>query len=178
MRELVVPRDYLGNSPSLDSAFQVAFDKMTLEEAHEGPVETTPWVPGNSEHVKERRMKVTSPLPAGFPDVLRKFLGGRNDIRATVRQVATMAPDANSCTVKNKTRFHILGSKLLRFGSSFELHRTDPGDIYMSAHVRVQALLPPPFKAIAESLVIETSKRNLEAYFRAVSNALSFSRES
>ena len=170
MRDLVVPREYLGNSPSLQEAFQVAFDKKTLEVAHEGPIDATDWVIGNN--VRERRMKVTSPLPPGFPDLLRKFLGGRNDIRATVRQVATMATDETQCTVKNKTRFHILGAKLLRFGSSFELYRTEPGEIYMSAHVRVRALLPPPFKALAESLVIETSRRNIDAYFRAVSNAL------
>jgi len=170
MRELEIQNFYLGKSKTCLDAFQVAFSKEILEKTHGGPVDLSEWKQDQGK--KERRMRIKSPLPAGFPDVLRKFLGKENDIQATVRQVATLDEHENKCTIKNKTRFHIVGSKLLRFGSFFVLSWNDQNDVYMTAHVRVRALLPPPFKAIAEGLIIETSRHNLDVYFKTISNAL------
>jgi hypothetical protein len=177
MRELRIQNVHLGKSHTYSDAFRIAFDQKTLEVAHQGPVVVTDWKE-SSGGAQERRLRIKSPIPLGFPDLLRKFLGDKNEICASVKQVATMVHD-NKCTIVNRTRFvNIVGSKLLRLGSSFELSRTDAEDVTLSAHVRVRALLPPPFKAIAEDLVIETSRRNLDAYCKAISSAFSLASSS
>ena len=172
MRTLNVGPTDVGTTDSFDRAFDLAFSTEALEAAHGGPVHVGPW-----NDRMQRTVFVTSPLPIGIPDVLKRFVGGTKDhFKMTVRQLGKV--DSNDrcvlATVENKTHFHIIGAELLRTKSMFEIAwERATGQTAMRAHAKVVAWLPPPIKSIAEAFVIKTASENVGAYFRAVANIMS-----
>jgi hypothetical protein len=164
----------VGTAASFSEAFHVAFSKKTLEEAHGGPVEMTEWKAPTKKGTTrlERILNITSPLPSGFPDALRSFVGNSNTFRMTVKQIADV--QGSRARVQNKTRLHVLGAEFIRMKPMFDLSRDETtGCVFVNANVRVVAWMPPPIKGMVETLLVATSKINLDAYMRAIANNMS-----
>lgn len=173
MKTLDVGPWTIGTTDSFERAFDIAFSTEVLEQAHGGPVSATPWTPTGDRI--ERTLRITSPLPDGFPYALKRFVAG-DSFRMTVRQLGRLQSDDRRvrATVENKTHFHVPCARLLRTKSTFALSwdRAN-GRASMRASANIAAWLPPPLKSLAESFVVSTVRKNLDVYFRAVANIMS-----
>lgn len=173
MKVLTAGPTFVGTSDSFDRAFDAAFCEEALARSLEGEgcASATPW-----NDRMQRVVRMQSPLPNGFPDVLKRFVGGKDNFCMTVRQTCKKTSDDRfvRARVDNKTTFHVLCAELLRTRSACEVQwERSTGKTTIQANARVSAWLPPPLKSIAESFILKTAEKNTHAYFRAVANIMS-----
>jgi hypothetical protein len=143
---------FIINKVRLADAFGLVFDNhATLNAVHgRGNWEATRW----SDNKRNVKFEMD---PSGIPSVVVKIIG-KGKIMTDVRQTVQTTPGV--ITVGNKFRPKVIGAEAVRVRSMFTL--TDVGDATkVAVSCDVCAILPPPFKGLAEGFM----KRTAEASF-------------
>lgn len=164
---------YLGRTSSVEDTVEAAFDEDTMKAVHGDEVLVEPWKVETAS-TRHRTLHICSPFPSGFPDPLRPFAGG-DSLAMTVQQDLTIeeTPFVENVSVKNNVKMHIVGAELSRIEPQFRFTRNKrSGAVHGEAHVRVNAILPPPLDRIAEEFMVLKSENEIELYMDSIRQAI------
>lgn len=150
-----------------EQAFEAVFGPETLHVVHGPSVRVSPW-----DDAGRRTVRFGIDVHA-VPAEIRRFFCG-NHLRVTTRQQLRKAPD--QWTVKNSMKMHFLGAELFKVSPQFVLAIGSDGAVRFTGTVKHRALLPPPLKGLAEGVMAEHSRRELERYAVAARAAMARAR--
>lgn len=172
----------VGRASSFAEAIEAAFGEATLAAVHDANVTVLkPWSsfkdPAHQDlPAYKRSIAIETPFPPQFPDALRPF-AGTDRLRMTVHQSGVVMMGEGACCermeVRNRMRVHVLFAELCSVKPKVLLARNpETQEVFFSAEVRLDAILPPPVAELAETFMALTCTRNLDAYAACIAAQL------
>lgn len=162
VRFLTLSNIPIGMLSSPEDIDRVCMSPTTLQHVHGETVNVGDW------QKNRRTIKTDTPLPTGFPPVLRAVCGNTDRLRMTIQQHRHTDPNSGITSVRNKLRMHVLGAELCRVQPMFYFSLDPQNNLSFGCKIKMYALLPPPLDKICENFMLSVSKSEIALYIEAM----------
>lgn len=140
---------------SLHQAFDLMFGEDTLRKVHGNTLSVTKW------NGDQRRLSFQIDVDQVPREIRTVFCG--NTLKITTKQRKFEEP--SKIMVKNKIKMHFLGAEIFHVKPLFSLQRDEESDtVCITGCVEHHSILPPPLNGIAETFMVQNSRRELDRY--------------